>query len=92
MGQISWCPKLQEAVRDKIEYFSLSGRHKLGRKVSANILWRLSKKTGLCIVVNLIEAEMTDIIDKLYKECRELKKCHEKHREEFLTGLAEALE
>ena len=35
---------------------------------------------------------MTDMIDKLYKDYRNLKKDHRKLREDFLLGLAAALE
>ena len=90
MGEISWSPKLQ-AVRNKIMYLSLSRRRKLNRKVSAKILQRLSKKTGLN-ASELTVKEMDGRIDEAYKQYREIKKNHRNHRDDFLNELADALQ
>ena len=90
MGEISWSPKLQ-AVRNKIMYLSLSRRRKLNRKVSANNLQRLSKKTDVN-ASELTVKEMDGKIDEAYKQYREIKKNHRNHRDDFLNELADALQ
>ena len=90
MGEVCWSPKIQ-LVRDKIRYYSLSKRRYLGRKVSARILLRLSKKTG-CNATNLTDTEIDLQLNNLFKMYRSLKKEHVKHREDFLNSLASAME
>ena len=90
MGAVKWSPKLQNA-RNKIEYYTLSRRKKLGRKVSSKILLRLSKRTG-CNAVALSVQELGKAIKEAYKQYKKVKKESWKVREEFLSQLAEALE
>ena len=90
MGQVKWCPKLQKAM-DRIRYFSLSKRRLLGRKVSACILFRLSKKTGYN-AVGLDETALIKEIDDAYTHYKVLRKQNEKLREDFTLELAKALE
>ena len=90
MGATQWSPELQ-AIRDKIEYYSLSRRKKKGRNVSSRILYRLSKKTK-CYAVDLSIDEIDNKLKDIFKEYWKAKKKSWKLREDFLTGLAEALE
>ena len=90
MGHVRWSPTLQNA-RDRIYYFSLTKRKKLGRKVSTCILYRLSKKTG-CIGSHMTIEELDVEIKNAYVYYRTLKKQNYKLREEFLDELAAVLE
>ena len=90
MGEVKWSPKLQ-AARDKIEYLTLSRRKKQGRKVSASILYKLSKRTK-CYVVNSSTKHLEEVIKEAYKDYKKMKKEHEKLREDYLDELALALE
>ena len=89
-GAVKWCPKIQR-VRDKIEYLSLTKRRKLGRKVGARTLYRLSKRVA-CTVEHLSVEEIEGELDKTFTQYRLLKKNQLKNREDFITGLAAALE
>ena len=89
MGKVRWCPTLQRA-RDRIKYFTLSKRKKLGRKVSSCILNRLSKRTG-STSSHLTLEELEKEIKNAYTYYRALKKQNYKLRADFLDSLAATL-
>ena len=90
MGNVHWSPELQRA-RDRITYFNLSRRKFRGRKVSTYILYRLAKKTG-CNAIGRDEKDLTEQLDKAFTFYKTLKKQSYKLREDYLDGLALALE
>ena len=72
MGGVVWSPKLQ-LLRDKIEYLSLTKRRILGRKVSASILMKLSKRSKTVAISSTVP-QLDKLIQDAYKDYRKLKK------------------
>ena len=90
MGNVAWSPVIQK-IRDKIQYFSLAKQRKLGRRVGAQLLVCLGKRTK-CNATHLSIIKIKEQLDALFKEYRKLKAKQHKLCENFLDSLAEALE
>ena len=89
MGGIEWSPQIQKA-RDRIRYYVLSRRKLLKRKVSASILYKLSKKTG-CNAIGLDRKALDKLVDEAFTFYKSLRKQSAKLREDHLESLAKAL-
>ena len=76
MGAVSWSPKFNE-IRDRVLYIKLSMSRKLGRKVGARLLTKLSKQTGIN-TENLTVKDTENMLKEAYKEYKEVKENHKK--------------
>ena len=89
MEVVSWSPKFNE-IRDRVLYIKLSMSRKLGRKVGARLLTKLSKQTGIN-TENLTVKDTENMLKEAYKEYKEVKENHKKIRGDHIEDLARVL-